>query len=308
MSSNTESSLAELTGAKQTMTSWARVVESYEDIPEIYKNSCKPVLQDRHPFPYVVLAPAVSDFKQKTSEKLICEIDGVFYVWDHVGRQIVSTAFPLKTIHSLEVGSVLLFSWLTISGETTEGDIISYRISFNTATQRFLSPFIKQMRPSPALVNEADWQTELSKFDYLSSSNFKFMNYARESLVRGEKVICSIMQPKIRKHIFTLFGQRFYRTQVLSHLAILTDKEAIFIRDDESTAEIKGRGERYGGVWRYVPLRNITTAEITELENGLLTLSIKLAAFDQSLDITFEASNKKEVENFQRELAQAVGK
>lgn len=308
MSSNVENPFAELTGAKQTMSSWARVIESYEDIPEIYKNSCKPLLQGRSPFPYVVLAPAVSDYKQKNTEKLLSEMDGAFHVWERTGKQMVFAAYPLKTIYSLEVGSVLLFSWLTISGQTSEGVTDSVTISFNTATRRFLSPFIDHMRPSPVVVNEADWQTELAKFDHLSSSEFKFMNYARESLVRGVKVICSLMQPRIRRNIFTLFGQKFYRTMVLSHLALLTDKEAIFIRDDERTAEIQGKGERYGGVWQYVPLRSISASEITESENGLLTLSIKLSIADQQLDKIFETSSKKELEDFQRKLNQAIGK
>lgn len=308
MSSNIENPFAELTGAKQTMSSWARLIESFEDIPEIYKNSCRALLQGRDPFPYVVLAPAISDYKQRTTEKLLCEMDGVFHVWERSGKQVVSAAFPLKTIYSIEVGSVLLFSWLTVSGLTSEGVAGSTTISFNTATQRFLAPFIQQMRPTPVTVSEADWQTELAKFDRLSSSDFKFMNYARESLVRGDTVICSIMQPKIRKHIFTVFGQKFYRTMTLSHLALLTNREVIFIRDDERTGEIKGRGERYGGVWQYVPLRSITSAEITETENGLLSLSIKLTVAGQQLDKVFEASNKKELEEFQKKLAQAVGK
>lgn len=215
MSSTIENPIEELTGAKQTMTSWAKVIQSYEDVPEIYKNSCKSLLETRTPFPYVVLAPVISDYKQRTTEKLLCEIDGILHIWGRSGKQIISTAFPLKTIYSLEVGSVLLFSWLTVSGLTSEGIADSTTISFNTATQRFLAPFIKQMRPASVVVNEADWQRELANFDHLSSSEFKFMNYARESLVRGDRVICSIMQPKIRKHIFTLFGQRFYRSLVL---------------------------------------------------------------------------------------------
>jgi len=307
MSSNVESPLAELTGAKQTMASWARIIESYKNIPEIYKDSCKALLQDRSPFPYVVFAPAISDYKQRTTEKLLCEMDGIFHVWERSGKQIVLTAFPLNTVYSLEVGSVLLFSWLTVSGLTSEGVSGSTTISFNTATQRFLAPFIRQMRPVPEIVSETEWQKELAKFDHLSSSEFKFMNYARESLVRGDKVICSIMQPKIRKHIFTLFGQRFYRTMVLSHLALLTNREVIFIGEDERTGEIKGRGERYGGVWQYVPLRNIASVDITETENGFLTLSIKLIIAGQQLDKIFEASNKKELEEFQKKLAQSVG-
>ncbi len=308
MSSNIENPIAELTGAKQTMASWARVIESYEQVPDLYKNSCKVLLQGCSPFPYVVFAPAISDYKQRTTEKLLCALDGILHVWERSGKQIISTAFPLKTIYSLEVGSVLLFSWLTISGLTSEGVAGSTTISFNTATQRFLAPFIKQMRPVPEIVSEAEWQKELAKFDHLSSSEFKFMNYARESLVRGNKVICSIMQPKIRKHIFTLFGQRFYRTMVLSHLALLTDREVIFIGEDERTGDIKGRGERYGGVWQYVPLRNITKAELTEAENGLLILSIKLTVAGQQLNKVFETSNKKELEVFQHKLNQAVGK
>ncbi len=308
MQSNVEKPLAELTGAKQTMLSWARAIESYEEIPEDYKNSCKALLQNRLPFPYVVLAPAISDYKQKNTEKLLCEMDGILHIWERTGKQIVSTSFPLNDVYSLEVGSVLLFSWLTINGLTSEGVVGSSTISFNTATRRFLSPFIKQMRPSPVAVNEVDWLTELAKFDHLSSSDFKFMNYARESLVHGDKVICSIMQPRIRKNIFTLFGQKFYRTLVLSHLAFLTNREAVFIRDDERSVEIKGRGERYGGVWQYVPLRSIASSEITESENGLLTLSIELAVGGQRLDKTFEASNKKELEDFQRKLNQAIGK
>ncbi len=307
MPSNVENPFAELTGAKQTMLSWAREIESYEDIPEDYKNSCKAVLQDCHPFPYMVLAPAISEYKQRNTEKLLCNVDGILHVWERTGKQVVSMAFPLNAVYSFEEGCVLLFSWLTINGMTSEGVVGSCTISFNTATRRFLSPFIEQMRPNPVAVNEADWLMELAKFDHLSSSAFKFMNYARESLVHGDKVICSIMQPRIRRRIFSLFGQTFYRTLVLSHLAFLTDREAIFIRDDERSAETKGRGERHGGVWQYVPLRRISTSEITESENGLLTLSIKLAVDGQRLDKTFEASNKKELEDFQRKLDQAVG-
>jgi hypothetical protein len=229
-------------------------------------------------------------------------------VWERADTRVISKAYPMKSIYSLELGSVLLFSWLTISGLTSDGAVNSTTIAFNTVTRRFLSPFIKQLRPVPAIVDEADWQVELAKFDYLSSSYFKFMNYARESLVRGDKVIGSIMQPKIRKLIFTLFGQKFYRDFVLSHLALLTDREAIFIREDENSAEIKGKGERYGGVWQYIPLRNIAASEIIDSENGLLTLSMQLAVGGQWLYKTFEASSRKELEDFQRKLNQAIGK
>ena len=308
MSSDLNNSLAELTGARQTMLSWVKAVESYAAIPDIYKESCKSILEDCHPFPYVVFTPKNSDNKQqgKITEKLLCEIDGVFHIWEHVDGKVILTSYPLDTMSFLEVGNVLLFSWLTISGLTGDGVASSTTITFNTATSHFLSPFIEKLRPAQVGVEETDWKLELSKFDYLSSINFKLMNYAREGLVRGEKVICSILQPRIRKHIFTIFGQKFYRNKILSHLALLTDKEVILIGDDEKSPEIKGKGERYGGVWQFIPVRNIAAVMLTEAGDGLVTLSIKLAFGDVHLDKVFEISKKTALEDFKKELERMI--
>lgn len=307
MSANLNVPLSKLTGAKQTMLSWARVIESYAEIPDAYKSSCKAVLENCHPFPYVVLAPINSDAGRKATEKLICEINDVLHIWEHVGSQIVSISYPLKTIYSFEAGNILLFSWFTINGLSSDGTLSSTVITFNTATGRLLSPFIKNLRPTPTGVDEAIWLAELAKFDRLSSANFKFMNYARESLMHGEKVIHFIVQPTIRKNIFTLFGYKFYRTLALSHFALLTDKEVIFIRDDEQSPEIRGKAERYGGVWQYVPLRNIASVELIEAVDGLITLSLKLTYGNQKLNKVFEASSKKELENFKKNLEQIIG-
>ena len=304
--SNLENSLSELTGAKQTMVTWARLLESYQEVPEVYKTSCRAVLENIHPFPYVVLVPSIRDEKHKKSpENLVCEVDGTFHIWERIGNQVSSMSYPLKTISAIELGSVLLASWLTVSGLRGDGMASSSTIAFNTSTGRYLMPFIEKMRPAPTDMADTDWQIERSKFDYLQPINFKFMNYARESLVRGEKVIQSILQPKIRKHIFTLFGQKFYRTVALAHLMLLTDKEIIFLRDDEQTTEVKG--ERYGGVWQYISLQNITAVTLKEMEGGLMTLSLTLTFGGQQMDKVFEASNKQALETFQKTIDQLIG-
>ncbi len=305
MTSNINDQLSALTGAKQTMLSWAKVIGSYAEIPEIFKKSCKAVLEDRHPFPHVVLVPSIGETRNMPAENLICEIDDIFHVWERVGSQVDSIAYPLKTISMFEEGRILLYSWFSVRGLTSDGVPSSSIVTFSSATARHVAPFINRMRPKPTDVGKADWQTELAKFDYLSSSNFKFMNYARESMMPGEKVICSILQPEIRKLIFTLFGHSFYRTGILAHLALLTDKEVIFIRDDENSTETKGK--RYGGVWQYVPLRNIMASKLTESGDDLVTLSLALALGGQQLDKVFEASNKFALQNFQKELLQRIG-
>ena len=304
--SDLNSSLSDMTGAKQTMLTWARVIESYANVPDIYKSSCSAVLENSQPFPYVVLVPSVREDKRKrSSENLVCVINDSFYIWERIGNQVFSTVYPLKTISTLEVGSVLLSSWLTVTGLKGDGVASSSTIAFNTSTGRFLTPIVNKMRPAPTDMDEARWQAERATLDHLGSANFKFMNYARESLVRGEKVIQSILQPKIRKHIFTLFGQKFYRTVELAHLALLTDKEVIFLGDDKQTTEVKG--ERYGGVWQYISLRNIAGVLLTQSSDGLVTLSIKLTSGDLHLDRVFEASRKTDLEDFKKELERLIG-
>lgn len=305
MTSNLNESLNTMTGAAQTMTTWARVIDSYADVPDIYKTSCQAVLEEREPFPYVVLVPSVKDNRLNEVENLLCEINGIFYVWERIGNKVVSSAFPLKEIYTLEAGIVLLSSWFTISGLTTTGSATTARIGFNSSSVRHLLPVINKMRPAPADIDDAAWQVELAAFDYLASANFKFMNYARESMVRGEKILQSILQPKIRRQVFDLFGYKFHRTVGLAHLTILTDKEIIFIRDDEDTTEV--RGERYGGVWQYIPLQKIQDVKLTASGNKLLTLTLTLESGIQQLDKVFESSSQDALEELQKKLKQMVG-
>lgn len=300
MASNSNNPSSTLTGARQTMLSWAKVIESYAAVPGVYQDFCKPLLEDGRPFPYMVLAPAISGNRYKATEKLLCEVDDVFYVWECVGSSIVSAAYPLKTICALEVGSILLYSWLTVRGVTSEGAASYTVIPFNTATGRHLAPFIHKMRPAPTDTDEAGWRAELAKFDYLAAVSFKFMNYARESLVRGEKVIQTVWQPPIRQHRFTLFGRPFHRTIALAHLALLTDQEVVFIGDDKHSVD--NRGVRYGGIWQYIPLWHIAAAALTEPADDLVTLSLTLAGGDQRLDKVFAASSRPALEHFQNEL------
>lgn len=302
--------LSELTGARQTRMSWSRVIESLEDIPKIYQESCHRLLENVWPFPYIVFAPVVPapitvGTRYRTSDKLLCKIDNVLYVWERVGGKVVVTDYPLEAICFLEVGKILLYSWLTVSGITSAGTASSTTIEFNTATIRHIAPFLDGIRPASADVDEAWYQAEKSRFDSLESVDFKFMNYARDSLVRGEQVMYAVWQPKIRKQIISLLGFPIHRTMSLAHLSILTDKEVIFIGDDKRSVE--NRGVRYGGIWQYIPLQHITSVSLAKQGSELLMLSLTLSSGEQRLEKVFETSNKEEVEQFRSELDALLG-
>jgi len=305
MASGSDSQLSTLTGARQTMLSWSKVVESYEAVPEAYRSSCKMTLRDGTPFPYTVFAPAIAGLRHRTTEKLLCEVNDAIYVWERIGNQVVMAAYPLETISDLEMGIILLYSWITISGVTQAGIASSSTVEFNTATSRHYARFVNKVRPAPDNVDASEQSVERAKFDYLALETFKFRSYALESLVAGEKVLHTLWQPKINKPIIRLGWSTFYRTSALAHLTILTDKELIVIQDDERSRE--NRGVRYGGKWQYIALSHISAVSLREHVDDLLILSLTLSPGERRLEIIFAASRKQELIQLQDELEKLIG-
>ena len=131
----------------------------------------------------------------------------------------------------------------------------------------------------------------------------KFMNYARRSIVPGEKVLYTILQPEIRARIVRLFGMSLFRTISTSHLVILTDRQLIIIKDENPGGW--GDDSRYGGIWNYIPLDKIASVSLAEKGGNLLTLSIHLPQDDQ-IDTLFSVSNEQEVELFLNRLGTLI--
>lgn len=257
------------------------------------------------PFPYIVFAPSFAGIRRKTTEKLLCEANDSIYVWEHVGNQTVMAEYPLKAVSDLEIGEILLYSWITISGVTKAGTASSSTVEFNTATSRHYARFTNRMRPAPVNMDKREQNVEKAKFDYLATEGFKFMNYAQESLVRGERVLNTLWQPKIYKPIISAGKLVFYQSTVsLAHLVILTDMEFIVIQDDERSSE--NRGVRYGGKWQYIALRNINATSLLGRDDDVLALSLTLSPGERRVEILFAASQKQEIVEFRAELEKLI--
>ena len=262
-----------LTGARQTMLSWVKVIETLADIPEIYQDAYQAIVAERDELPHTVLAPAMGGWRHKSLERLLFDIDDTFYILERQGPRLAVLGYPFKNIGSLEIGNSLLYSWFTIWGITTEREAECSTIAYNTATQRHLNPFLEKMRPASTRSDVQSQQQEMEKFDYLGKLNYKFMNFARASVSDGARVILSIWQPQIRR-VVKLFGRAFYRTLALAHLAIVTDREIILIGDDERSNV--NRGKRYGGIWQYIGKERVLSAAMREHSDGLLMLTMEI--------------------------------
>jgi hypothetical protein len=299
MSTELNRPLSSMTGTRQTMMTWAKVIRAFDEVPEIYREACQRIFGARSAFPYTVLAPVMSGTRHKDSEKLLCEVDDTFYVLERLGGRVTTLGYPWRTARDLEFGNILLYSWITLSGVTTDGVAAASTIVFNLATRRHFVPFINRMRPAPVAAGEAGQTTELAKLDALAGASFKFMNFARESLVPGEAVLQTVWQPDLRETAATVLGWNLYRTVALAHLVLLTDKELILIWDDPRG--VVRAGTRRGGVWRYIPLRHVVSATLTQADDGLLTLSLGLTS-NGRVDQVFAAARRGELEQLQHTL------
>ncbi len=301
MTSDLNGQLSTMTGARQTMSSWAKVIESPEAVPEAYRSSYFKAVGHEPTLPYTVLAPAIAGLRHRTTEKLLCEAHDTVYVWERVGDRVALAAYPTETISDLEMGEILLFSWITIGGVTQAGEVSATTIEFNTATSRHFAPFVSMMRPAPDPQAGLALDVEQAGFDYLAGESFKFRSFACNSLVQGEQVQQSLWQPKISKPRAQLLRHVFYQTLSLAHLVILTDKELIVIQDDERSRE--NRGIRYGGKWRYIALKHIDAIALSAQADNALTLSLTLAPGGRRLEIMFAASRGEQVARLQDGLA-----
>ncbi len=301
MTTDSNRELSAMTGARQTMSSWARVIESPEGVPEAFRSVFDAALGREHPFPYTVFAPAIAGFRQRTTEKLLCAVHDTIYIWERRGSQITLAAYPAATISDVELGEILLFSWLTIGGVTQTGSAAATTVEFNTVTGRHFAPFMKMLRPPPVDQDPADRDAELAKFDHLATESFKFRSFACTSLLPGEQVRQVVWQPKMSAPLARFWKFIVYRTLALAHLAILTDKEFIVIQDDARSSE--NRGARYGGKWRYVALPRISAAALSEQADEGITLSLTLAPGGRQLDLLFAATRAGEVARLRDALA-----
>jgi hypothetical protein len=81
------------------------------------------------------------------------------------------------------------------------------------------------------------------------------MNVAKKSILRGEQVIGSVMQPELRTPFVTLFGHTLTRLQAPAHIVVRTDRELIIAVEEKE--EAWSGSHKYGSIRTYVPLAKI---------------------------------------------------
>ena len=287
---STSPKMPALSAAEQTRLSWAQFIGSYATVPKVFQGFFEPILAEGRAFPYAVLTPSYEGFLHRTTEQLICDFGHEITILERRGQGFDLKSYPVERISFVQVTAILLDTRIKISGITRQGVPSSSSFKFNSVTDYLFTPILENIRLATVHPRDEVLSSELEKFDPWAGVNYKFMNYAKRSLVGGEKVIQAMLQAEIRAGEFTLMGRTYYRRISPTHMTILTDRELIVVLEEGS----KGGVDRYGGTWHYMPLKEVIALSISR-KGALLALSIQLPQ-DARIERLFQPSAKQEID------------
>jgi len=283
----------QLTGTRQTMRTWARLLEGWPQVPTAYRAALAARLEPQAPFPYAVLVPAFTEGELHLPEQLLFAQDDVLHILSREGDQVTACAYGLADVCSVEMGVVLLVSWLTVEGRTTEGEWRTTTLAFNTASSGLILPLVQRLRAAGPLTKLA------GKPPSLAALPDKFVHYVQESLLPGEQILAWLWRPDITLDAALASLWPFYAATRANHLTVLVDRELILIWD--KVTETTGDEEGYGAVWRYIPLHHITDVSVREDRAGTPHLVVTLCE-KVAVERLFTPNQRIELE----ELAQMI--
>jgi hypothetical protein len=293
-----------LAAFQQTRLSWARLVQSKDELPPAYHS-----FFDRRPpgeaFPYAVLTPTFAGFKRREIEKLVFCLDDHLIVLEKTSGEPKCTTFSPNDLNYVEVGGVLLKAWIKLRGRAqNETTLATVTLRYNAVTDRLFVPFVVRIRGIGAYPIDVPHDVELSKLDDVALLSFKFRNYARHSLLPGDRIIAALAQPEVRRTVVQFGRWSYQRTIIMAHVLILTDRELIIIRDDPDSPEASDN-TRYGGVWDYLPLSKIERITWRDKDAAVLSVALELPLGDR-VESLFAANRRGEVERFFNHLIEWV--
>ena len=140
-----------LTAGEQTKLSWARRIETRDDAPACFRATVDALIAETGTIPYLVLTPSFASFIVHTTEKLVCCLDDELRIYECMGDEPRLTAFHFVDVDAVEVGCVLLKSWIKVVGKDTGGVKTKITIKFNTVTDYLFLPVINKLRGDAAI-------------------------------------------------------------------------------------------------------------------------------------------------------------
>jgi hypothetical protein len=297
--------LSLISADQMTRRSWARKIDSLDDIPDVFMPVANGLIPDKQAIPYTVLTPTFEGFLRHENEKLVICLDHKLYILENDRQEISVTSFAIDEIDRVEFGEILLTAWLLIQGTNNVGMVSTSLMRFNSVTDFLFFPIIESIRKKRAPSGQFDLADEREKLTPLQEDYSKFMSYARKSLLPGELVKQYFFQPELKIASLRIFGKTVLRRTIcLSHLLIHTDLELIFIQEDETIHRLQDK-ERYGAIRSYIPLSRIQDVAIETRSAKLCDLAIRLPG-NEVQKMPFDITRRNEVEQLVQKISESI--
>ena len=121
------------------MSTWSRQIESIEDVPADFQELFNTLPDTGKNFPYTVFAPRMNQLLHRNPENIISDTNEAWHILKNSGGKIELKSYPVEHISDIELGQILLYSWITVNGQTSDGTAASSSIKKNQSGLSFSS-------------------------------------------------------------------------------------------------------------------------------------------------------------------------
>ncbi len=279
--------------SQNTMSQWPIKVKRPDQIPDSFSEALD--TEFGASWPYSVYIPPTKWDAAGKRPKVFSMVDHGLMYFEDMKTEVRQLYYPYNDILYVEIGRMLLSSWMTIHG-MVDGQYRQSTVSYNTVRDDLFDPIINRIReqisPDEALLEGQNGE----RLSDLKELNLKFLNYTKQSLLPGEKIINIIYQPSVQEENDKMFDSLPDHT----HAVVLTDNELILIKEDNH--RYKNIHSNYGVVKDFIPLHHIRDLRTEEIDSNL---RMRVSLEDQEdLDRVFtgEKSDKllKLIDKFKR--------
>jgi hypothetical protein len=190
------------------------------------------------------------------------------------------TVTPLADLLRLELGTILLFSWIEWSWASAQA-LEVHRVYFNTVGERLFWELMTAIRHTVSAQSDLPAQPGQSKDEAFAALPFKFANIVPNRLMLpDEPVQAVVFQPTIWRRRFGLFKRR----RGPATTVVLSPEHLILAQEDAPAA-----GAAYGMIARYCPRSRLAAMTLEPAENDLwLTVVARWRGVEESWRVLFQ--------------------
>lgn len=190
------------------------------------------------------------------------------------------TVTPLADLLRLELGTILLFSWIEWSWASAAA-LEVHRVYFNTVGERLFWELLTAIRRTISAQSDLLTQPGRPKEEAFNALPYKFANIVPNRLMLpDEQVQAMIYQPTIWRRRFGIFKRR----RGPAGAVVLSPQHLLVAQEDAPAA-----GAAYGMIARYCPRSRLASLALeAEGEDLWLAITLRLHGVAESWRVLFQ--------------------